>query len=161
MSEPPRHLGFLDSEIPELHAMSSQDYFDFEVILDSGAAEHVIGGGDIKGYEVLESAGSKAGACFVAANGERIPNRGEVKLQLKSGDVPIQSTFQVSTIHKPLWSVGKLCDAGYHAVFRKTKASVFHTATGRSVGTFQRRHGLYVGALKLRNPATLFSRQGR
>ena len=97
----------------------------------------------------------------MAANGERIPNRGEVKLDLRAGNVPISSTFQVSRISRPLWSVGKVCDAGYEVTFKKDGASIKHIASGKPVGSFERKQGLYVGQMKLRNPSAVFSRQGK
>ena len=93
----------------------------------------------------------------MAANGERIPNRGEVQRELKSGKTPIKSTFQVSNIAKPLWSVGKLCDAGFKVEFTKDKATVIHGASGKRVGDFPRSQGLYIGAMQLRSPT--FQRQ--
>ena len=132
--------------------MDQHEFIDLEIVLDSGAAEHVIDKADSPDYEVKESAGSRAGACFVAANGERIPNQGEVDLQLKLGETPVKSTFQVSQISRPLWSVGKICDAGYKVVFQKDGAEILHVSSGKSVGTFSRRQGLYAQDFKLRNP---------
>jgi len=63
------------------------------MVLDSGAADHAVDSADTPGYAINESGGSKAGACFVAPNGERIPNRGEVNLDIKSGKVPIEAAF--------------------------------------------------------------------
>ena len=123
-------------------------------MLDSGAADHVVDNADTPGYVINESWGSKAGACFVAANGERIPNRGEVSLDIKAGKIPIKSTFQISKISRPLWSVGKLCDAGYTVQFHKDHAEIKQVATGKVVGTCKRQQGLYIGAFQLRNPAT-------
>ena len=56
---------------------------------------------------------------------------------------------------------GKLCDAGYHVVFKRDTASVIHDTTGATVGEFPRKQGLYIGNLQLRNPkaATPFTRQ--
>ena len=122
------------------------------IVLDSGAADHVVDLTDTPGYKLQESAGSKAGACFVAANGDRIPNRGEVNLEMKSGDTPIKSTFQISKISKLLWSVGKLCVAGFSVQFGKTAAIVTHQQTGKKIGEFKRHQGLYVGSLQLKNP---------
>ena len=123
-------------------------------MLDSGAADHVVDNADTPGYVINESWGSKAGACFVAANGERIPNRGEVSLDIKAGKIPIKSTFQISKISRPLWSVGKLCDAGYTVQFHKDHAEIKQVATGKVVGTCKRQQGLYIGAFQLRNPAS-------
>ena len=88
------------------------------------------------------------------------PNQGEVQLQLRLGETPIASTFQVSQTSRPLWSVGKICDAGYTVVFKKDGAEILHVASGVKIGDFSRRQGLYVGDFKLRNPS-LFKRQSR
>ena len=150
----------MQAESPQLNVMDQHEFLDMEVVLDSGAADHVIDKADAPDYELKESAGSRAGACFVAANGERIPNQGEVQLQLKLGTTPIASTFQVFQISRPLWSVGKICDAGYTVTFKKDGAEILHVASGAKIGDFSRRQGLYVGDFKLRNPS-LFKRQGK
>ena len=93
----------------------------------------------------------------MAANGERIPNRGQANLQTRSGKLPIKSTFQVSKISKPLWSVGKLCDAGLTVQFGKDSAVVSRVSNGKKIGEFKRKNGLYIGNLQLRNPS--FPRQ--
>ena len=54
-----------------------------------------------------------------------------------------------------------MCDVGYEATFNKDGASIKRTASGKSVGSFERKHGLYVGQMKLRNPSAVFSRQGK
>ena len=105
------------------------------------------------GYQVSEGAGSKAGGCFIAANGEPIPNKGEMTLDLMSGDKAITSKFQVAKISRPLWSVGKSCDAGYTVVFDSGHGTIYHVESGEQVGVFLRKGGLYVGDMKLRNPA--------
>ena len=140
--------------------MEAPEYMPFNVVLDSGAADHVVDQAEAPGYQLHESAGSKSGSCFIAANGERIPNRGEVKLEMKAGTIRINSTFQISKISKPLWSVGKLCDAGYKVEFNKDVAIVTHAASGKRICDFKRSQGLYVGAFQLKNPqAASFPRQ--
>ena len=158
---PERMIGLLESELPQLNPVGTEEFMDLEIVMDSGACEHVVDAAMTPGYCVEESPESKAGACFVAANGERMPNKGEVKLQLKSGVHPITSTFQVSTISKPLWSVGKICDSGYEVRFTKDGAHVLHPGSGKQVGQFSRKRGLYMGTLQLKNPAApTFTRQG-
>ena len=151
-------INILESEGPELHALSNHEYSTFHIVLDSGSADHVVDSVDIPGYSIEERIGSKAGACFVAANWERIPNRDQVNLQMRSGNIRIKSTFQALKISKLLWSVGKLCDAGYRVEFKKESAKVVHESTGKEVGTFPRSQGLYIGQLQLKNPQT-FHRQ--
>ena len=137
-----------------------QEELPFEVILDSGAAEHVTDNADAPGYSIEPSEGSKAGKGFIAANGARIPNRGQMTLSLKTeGGQQINSTFQVCQTNRPLWSVGKICDSGCKVIFTKDQAKVVQEATGKAVCSFQRQGGLYVGNLKL-GPPKSFQRQG-
>ena len=65
----------------------------------------------------------------------------------------IESIFQVCQINRPLWSVGKICDAGCKVVFNSTGADVIHAESGKTCCSFQRRNGLYVATLNLRNPS--------
>ena len=152
-----RMLSLLETIQPELNAVSEPEYLDLGVVLDSGAADHVVDRREAAAYELQESPGSKAGACFVAANGDAIANQRQVTLQLQmptsKGMVPVQSTFQAARISRPPWSVGKICDAGYQVVFNKGHATILHLATGAEAGKFQRRNGLYIGQMKLKNPA--------
>ena len=71
-------MALLQTEEKELNNV--QQDLPFEIVLDSGAADHVSDSVDAPGYEVTPSAGSKAGAAFIAANGARIPNRGQMTL---------------------------------------------------------------------------------
>ena len=142
--------------------MDSEELRDLEVVLDSGACEHVVDSSMTPGYQVLESEGSRPGSYFLPANGERMPNKGEVHLQLNSEGNEILSKFQVAAISKPLWSVGRICDAGYEVRFSKSGAQILHAASGKATGRFKRRNGLYVATMKLRNPkSSTFARQGR
>jgi len=52
------------------------------VALDSGAGAHVINCRDVPGYKVQPSAMSRAGAAFLAADGGRIQNYGEVTVNM-------------------------------------------------------------------------------
>ena len=74
-------------------------------------------------------------------------------LELQSGDAAISSKFQVAKISKPLWSVAKICDAGYKVVFDAGKGTIYHKQSGNQVGVFERKGGLYVSDMKLRNPS--------
>ena len=90
----------LDSEEEPLNNVQTE--LPFEVVLDSGAAEHVSDSVDAPGYSVEPSEGSKAGKGFIAANGARVPNRGQMTLSFKTDDnQPINSTFQVCQINRP------------------------------------------------------------
>ena len=59
--------GLLESENPEIHSLDTPEYIPFHVVLESGAADHVVNVSEIPGDQIEESPGSRAGACFVAA----------------------------------------------------------------------------------------------
>ena len=135
------------------------EYFEecFEVALDSGSGEHVASKKDAPSYTVVPSAGSRAGQHFIAANNARIPNQGEFTLSLrgeaeqgKKGRA-IKSTFQVANVTRPLWSVGRICDAGLEVKFNKDYASVL-SREGKELCCFKLQGGLYLANLSLRNP---------
>jgi hypothetical protein len=116
--------------------------------LDSGAGEHVAGPEDVSGFAMRESPGSRAGKHFIAANGDRIANLGEVPMRLKSEDGAVfSSTFQVADVTRPLYSVGRICDQGCSVSFDRDKAAV--TKSGRTIATFKRQGGLYIADLEI------------
>ena len=131
---------------------------DIELTLDSGCCEHVIDVGDIKGYAgfVTESPGSRRGQNFIVGNGDRVSNDGQCVLNLEQDGLPIQSTFQIAGITRPLMSVGRVCDQGLRCNFDDKQALVVDS-NNRTVCRFERRGGLYVAKLKLKSPE-LFAR---
>ena len=104
---------------------------------------------------MLQSAGSKRKQNFVVGNGHKIPNKGEVHLNLEAEVLgsknQLQTIFQVADITRPLMSVSKICDQGLKCVFDKDKATVLNDK-GEMVCEFQRRGGLYVTTMKLKRP---------
>ena len=61
-------------------------YTMLKVALDSGAGAHVSNRSDAPGYPIQPSAMSRGGAAFLAADGGRIANYGEVKANMVSFD---------------------------------------------------------------------------
>ena len=156
-------LNLLDIEAPVNVAEDEPEpeYFDLELALDSGAADHVADRVDVPNHEVVESEGSRSGQNFVAANGKKMPNEGKVELNMFGGDQEIKSTFQVAAVSRPLWSVGKICDQGFTASFN-SKTAVVRNSAGKVVCRFVRKGGLYVSTLRLENPKHQgFTRQGK
>ena len=132
----------------QLHVMDHQEFLDFEVILNSRAAEYVVDSADAFGHEVQESAGSRTGACIVAANHKRIPTQSQVQLLLKALNTkfPIRFKCQMFPGRCGVWSVGNVYDAGCEVFFKKDGAHILHTVSGKGVGSFPRERGIYVGA---------------
>ena len=136
---------------------------EFEVALDSGATDHVCHSGDVPGYVVEASPGSKAGQGFIVGNGARVPNDGQALLSLqaygKDGNT-VSTMFQVAAVSRPLMSVGRLCDNGMDVLCKKDRADVL-SSDGSVILSFERQvGGLYVAKLKLKKPANGFGRQG-
>ena len=110
--------------------------------LDSGAGEHVVNADDVSTLTVKPSAGSQNKRHFVAANGQRIPNMGEVAMRLKGNNGNVNSTFQVAPVTRPLHSVSKMCDTGCEVRFNKERGLV--VKDGKVIATYPRMGGLYV-----------------
>jgi hypothetical protein len=130
---------------------------EVEVALDSGCCDHVMDTEhNAPGYEVFPSEGSRRGAGFLVGNGERIPNEGEVHLNLDvpgaSGDFNrIGSTFQASPVTRPLMSVSRICKNGFKCMFDENEAQVVDK-TGKVQCVFKRSGGLYVCHMRLKAP---------
>ena len=87
---------------------------EIEFTLDSGCCEHVMDLGDAPGYGAFltQSDGSRRKQNFIVGNGQKVPNEGQLVLNLESdGDESrkIKSTFQVAEVTKPLMSVSRVC----------------------------------------------------
>ena len=151
-------VSILEVEDDELHvaANAEDEYVLIEIVLDSGAGEHVADRLDAPGYAVEESAGSKRGQHFTAAGGHKMPNQRQMVLSIRvpdgsGGEEALASTFQVASVTRPLWSVSKICDAGYWAKFTAKGATIFDDKDV-PVCVFERRGGLYVAKVRLKNP---------
>ena len=137
--------------------VTQKEYLEMEVVLDSGAGAHVANKAHIPGYAVVPSALSKAGAAFVGADGGRIKNHGEAALQLVTLDGKgewhaVHSNFQIADVTRALWSVGVICDSGLNVLFAADHASVLNNK-GKELCRFERKNGLYIASVLLKNPA--------
>jgi hypothetical protein len=103
------------------------------------------------------------GASFTVGNGARVPNEGQVSLNLEAntgqGTELINSVFQVAELNRPLMSVSQICGSGYKCVFEKDHAMVI-AQSGEPVCKFVEDRGLYVATFRLKAP-TPFRRQER
>ena len=83
-------------------------------------------------------------------------NLGQKTLNLSSDSAEFSSIFQIAAVHRPLMSVGRICDNGNEVLFTKDKA-VVRGEDGKELCVFSRSPGgLYVARLKLTSP---FGRQ--
>ena len=143
---------------PDLAVMNVEDFVEttIELTLDSGCCDHVLDIIDTPGYACVlgPSPGSRQKRNFIVGNGEKLPNNGQILVNMQtSDDVPIMSTFQVAAVSRPLMSVSKICDQGLQCIFEKHEATI-RDASGKVVATFQRDGGLYTCTMKLKKPTT-------
>jgi hypothetical protein len=134
-----------------------------KIALDSGACEHVASREDLSGFKIEANEASRRGDCYIAANGDRVPNQGECRVGLRdkfTGN-EFDSLFQLAPVSRPLYSVGRICDAGAEVSFTAKLATV--TKNGKVLAVFNRSNGLYVASIEVKgeaDPASSFIRQG-
>ena len=142
-------LGCLEVEVGDEEVMAMAAPRTIKVAADSGAGDHVAAAELVGAHLVVPSAGSRSGRHFVAANGDRMRNRGEARLKLsdpKAGTT-LHSTFQVADVTRALYSVSKMCDEGCVVTFTESEGTV--TKDGKVVARFVREGGLYVAEMEI------------
>ena len=113
--------------------------------------------GDAPGYSAFltESPGSKRQQKFIIGNGARVPNEGQLLLNMESsatsGVMKRQSCFQIAEVTRPLMSVSRVCDQGLECQFNETEARILDKS-GKSLVTFQRQRVLYISKMRLKPP---------
>ena len=141
----------------EINAAEDEEpeYLEIDITWDSGAGDSVLDKTDAPGHAVTESRGSRVGACFVAADGERINNEGEVHLAMRPNEssAEIDAKFQVAKVTRPLWSISQICDGDLEVLFTKTHASLRGPKRGgKEIARAQRKGGLYRSRMRVKNP---------
>ena len=147
---------FFEEEETLAPAVEEPEFYPMNVILDSGASDHVASKEDIPGQLVVPSVGSKARRNYVDASGNPIPNQGEstIAMQLPAGNARVndaEATFQVADVSRPLLSASKICEKGNDVLCRKDAAYVLD-ANSKVIAKFEKRNGLYVATLSIKNP---------
>ena len=147
--------GLTESQDEAVNALPEEpEYYEVEMTLDTGASAHAADRVDFAGYEVKESPGSKAGQLFGCAGGKSLRNEGQMEVNMLSPDegTAIELCTQVTKVTRPLLSVSKMTEDGRLEVLcRKDRALVMDTQ-GRTLATFNKKNGLYVCMMKVRNP---------
>ena len=125
---------------------------EFEVALDSGSVVHIAAEGDTPCYLLDDSAKAKPCEEFIVGDGGTMRNLGQKTLNLSSELASFSSVFQIAAVHRPLMSVGKICDNNNEVLFTHDRAIV-RGCDGKELCTFHRQPGgLYVAKLKLTSP---------
>jgi len=129
--------------------------YPVQVILDSGAADHVAARETFPGYDISESPGSKAGRHYAGASGHRIPNEGQASISMTmpaGGDHSntIRTNVQIANVTRPLLSVSKICANGLNVVYKTDEAVIVDKSN--IVARFGLENGLYVSTVQVKNP---------
>ena len=105
-----------------------------KITVDSGAAESVIPQDMLSEVQMHQSAGSKAGVQYVAANGGKMPNLGEKKVFFRTKDgMESNVVFQVTHARKPLASVSKIVRKGNRVIFSPTGSYIENIESGKKI----------------------------
>ena len=142
---------------------------EIKITADSGAVDHVASKKAFKGYPVSESPGSKVGLNYVTANNSELPNEGQQRVLLLTGEGHrCSTTFQTCEVNRPILSVARLTEHGHRVTFREdgSGGQIKNTKTGQ-VAEFIRKDGAYVvtmwvapGPFDNEKVAPVFHRQG-
>jgi hypothetical protein len=165
----------------ELQAVDTMDveksgWNRFDIVVDSGAAQSVADGNLWPSIARAESEGSRNGAVYLGPGKERIPNRGQKTMNVKTaGSATVRKmTFQDAAIRKPLAAVSGITDKGNVVLFDK-KGSFIAPEDAPEVKTIrelirqvkhrivlEERKGIYIMPIWVQNSeaAEVFSRPG-
>jgi hypothetical protein len=102
-------------------AVENEGWQKMEVTVDSGAAHSVANGDTWPKVSRQESEGSRMGSVYLGPGKERIPNRGQKSLSVKTAeDGPTRKmTFQDAEVRKPLAAVSGITGKGNVVLFDK------------------------------------------
>jgi hypothetical protein len=159
MTAMPLEMEDLGSEL-----LNTEQVKSIKVAFDTGAGAHVAAPEDLAGFQIEESAASRAGRGFIAANRERIANQGQVRIKVRERDFgnALKTVFQVADVSRPLISGSGVCDEGNEVLMNSREAIVRREDTKKVVAKFKREGGLYVAEMDVitGEPPMPFTRQG-
>jgi len=128
------YLGLMrqDAAINAVNEQNTGNWEEMEVIMDSGA--HISVGppktGVTAGYTVEESADSKAGVTYTAANGSPIPNLGQRIMAVMTEEGSVRGVVQqVADVTKDLEAIRAVLKTGHAVIFNDD-------GTGNGTGSF-------------------------
>ena len=100
------------------------------------------------------------GVVYEAANGAKMPNKGQKTLQGFTNEyVPLAVVAQVSDVNKPLMSVMKACRAGNQVVFDEEGSYIRHKESG-VITKIRQEGGKYLLPMWVPTKLSGFTRQG-
>ena len=101
----------------ELHRFGQVEWVSIEVVMDSGVAESVAPS-DMAPRVPIKESESRAGRKYISASGEVLQNLGEKMVSVHTIEgMPVEGTFQVTDVMRPLCSIARVCDQSNTVVF--------------------------------------------
>ena len=138
------YLGGDDGQDNIDNIVSSSEWVQLSSIVDSGAAENVAPHSAAAHIRTQETEASRRGACFYAANGEALPNKGEKHIPVVTEEGQMtKMRYQIADVVRPLCSVSKICVQDNVPVFSAQGGYIYNNPSGR-VTKFPRQNGVYV-----------------
>ena len=123
---------------------ASEAWEEVCAVMDSGAVDFVAPPSIASELPVLESLGSRSGQKYFTADGTRIPNQGQKKFtSFTEEGRPVETTYQIAEVSRPLQSVGRICDNNKAVVFGASGGYILDLATNEKVA-FCREQGVYM-----------------
>ena len=127
-----------------LSAVTEGEWEEFELAVDSGAAETVVPDDMIRSAETREGPLSRRGVEYQVANGSRIPNLGEKKfVGVTEEGISRRLTAQVCEVNQGLLSVSKVTRGGSRVVFDTDGSYIEDRATNERMYLTEK-NGMYM-----------------
>ena len=136
---------FIERVKEGLNAVNPSEWVQVEVIADSGACETVMPKFLCNNIKIRESLGSKSGVEYEVASGVAVKNLGERHCEVfcEGAASPMMMHFQVADIHRPLLSLSRAADQGFHSHLGANGGWLEDSKTGECI-PIQRRGNLYI-----------------
>ena len=115
-----------------------------QILVDSGAAENVLPPDLLPEYEVHEGDAKKNGVRYMTADGNEIPNLGELDLPFRTFEGhKCGIKFQLADVKRPLLSVAAFTSKGNKVSFHSMGGTIV-SQDGKQRIDFKKQQGVYI-----------------
>ena len=120
--------------------------------MDSGAIDWVTPASTAPDVPLEETEASREGMYYIAANGTKVPNHGQKRIQgTTNGTDMVNCIMQVADVKKTLGAVNRIADAGNTVVFSKKGSYIQNEKTGQKTD-IESKNGRYTFKIYRRKP---------
>ena len=119
----------------QLSPVSEPEWMEIELTADSGACDTVIPENCCPSIRMVPSAASIIGIEYEVANSATIPTVGErhCLMWTESSEEVMGIVMQVADVHKPLLSLSRCADLGFHCILGKKAGCLECQTTGHII----------------------------